>query len=270
MELLLIERARQKRRKIGIGVTSLTDSLIAGLRKADKFCEPVIYGTNVQGFTSIVSAKPEDALFSDLERGAIDGCSRGQIHAIPFRERFIQSYDKSFSPIEEMITVLEFPNGKPLLVSPGSNINLANIEEKEKLINASIRFCKLIGLPIKIGLLTQCRKEDLEAVSATSLEQNYRDTEKLFEIYRYSFEIKNYGIDFEKAYEDNVTILIEPNGTSGNQVIRTLYFLNVVRFYGAPYMNAKHIVVESFKNSKDFPDVMMLAAALANSKINIG
>jgi hypothetical protein len=53
-------------------------------------------------------------------------------------------------------------------------------------------------------------------------------------------------------------------------VVRTLYFLDAVRFYGAPYMNAAHTVVESFKNSKDFPDTMMLAAALANARMDEG
>ncbi|MBF0528134.1 MAG: hypothetical protein HQK55_02445 [Deltaproteobacteria bacterium] len=55
--------------------------------------------------------------------------------------------------------------------------------------------------------------------------------------------------------------MIEPNGPTGNQVVRTLYFLDVVRFYGAPYMKSIWTVVETFKHSRDFPKVMMLAAA---------
>ena len=261
---LLLERARQKRRKIGIGITSPTDALVAGLRKADEFCEPFLYGADVPGFASVASSTPEDALFTDLEGGVIDAAVRGQIHATPFRERFIQPYDRYFRP--EMITVLEFPDGRPLLVSPVSNLAMGKVEEKEKLIDASIRFCQLVGLPVKIGLLAQCRDEDLLDAAGTSIEKTYRETDRLAELYSGRFAVKNYGIDFEKAYEDGVTILIEPNGTTGNQVIRTLYFLKVVRFYGAPYMNATHIVVEAFKNGTDFPDIMMLASALANSR----
>jgi len=266
LDSLLLERARQKRRKIGIGVTSPTDTLVAGLRRADEFCEPFLYGANVPGFDSVASSTPEDALFTDLEGGVIDAAVRGQIHATPFRERFIRPYDRSFRPIEEMITVLEFPDGRPLLVSPASNLAMGPVEEKEKLIDASIRFCRLVGLPVKIGLLAQCREEDVQDAAGTPIEQMYRGTERLVERYSGRVSIKNYGIDFEKAYEDGVSILIEPNGTAGNQVIRTLYFLKVVRFYGAPYMNAAHIVVETFKNASDFPDVMMLAASMANSR----
>ncbi len=263
---ILLEQALQKRRKIGIGVTSPKDALIAGLRKAEEFCEPFLYGTAVPGFASVASSTPEDALFADLEGGVIDAAIRGQIHAMPFRERFLRPYDQSFRPTDEMITVLEFRYGKPLLVSPASNPAVGTFEEKEKLIDASIRFCRLVGLPVKVGLLAQCREENLQDAAGTSIEQMYRITESLVERYRGRFSIKNYGIDFENAYEDGVTILIEPNGTTGNQVIRTLYFLKVVRFYGAPYMNAEHIVLETFKNASDFPDVMMLASALANSK----
>ncbi|MCL5024861.1 MAG: hypothetical protein M1497_16130 [Nitrospirae bacterium] len=267
---LLLERARQKRRKIGIGVTSPTDTIIAGLRKADEFCEPYLYGADVQGFASVASSTPEDALFTDLERGVIDAAVRGQIHATPFRERFIRPYDRSFRPIGEMITVLEFPDGRPLLVSPASNLAMGTVEEKGKLIDASIRFCRLLGLQVKIGLLAQCREEDVQDAAGTPIEQMYRGTERLVELYSDRFSVRNYGIDFEKAYEDGVTILIEPNGTTGNQVIRTLYFLNVVRFYGALYMNVSQLVVETFKNASDFPDVMMLAAAMANSKTAAG
>jgi predicted methyltransferase MtxX (methanogen marker protein 4) len=262
---LLLERARRKKRRIGIGVTSPAYELLAGLRTAEEFCEPVLYGSQVTGFTSIASPTPEDPLFTDLESGVIDAAVRGQIHATPFRERFVRPYGQSFQPVEEMITVLEFPGGKPLLVSPVSNLNMGAFEEKEKLLKASIRFCRLVGLPVKIGLLAQCRAEDLMD-APDSIKEIYRVTEKLVERYCGRFAVKNYGIDFEKAFEDDVTILIEPNGTTGNQVVRTLYFLNSIRFYGAPYMNAVHVVVETFKNAKDFPDVLMLAASMANAE----
>jgi predicted methyltransferase MtxX (methanogen marker protein 4) len=124
----------------------------------------------------------------------------------------------------------------------------------------------MVGLPVSIGVMTQCRQGDLPYVAGTPLEESYRVAEQVVARYADRYTIKNYEADFEQAYEGGITILIEPNGTTGNQVIRTLYFLGVVRFFGAPYMDAKHVVVETFRSSADFPDVLMLAAALSNCR----
>jgi len=263
---LLLERASRQKRRIGIGLTAPTDAIVEGLQKARSFCEPVLYGAAVPGFTSFASADPADALLGDLERGAIDAAVRGQISAFPFRKRFDKMYGGAFRPTDMMITVLEFPGNKTLIVSPPSNVTTGTLKEKIMLVDASIVFCRMAGLPISIGVLAQCRQGDLPDFAGTELEQSYKVAEQVVERYKDRYIIKNYGIDFEKAFEDGVTILIEPNGTTGNQVIRTLYFLGVVRFYGGPYMGAKHVVVETFRNAADFPDVLMMAGALCNSR----
>jgi len=262
---VLLEKALPERRKVGIGVVAPTEALVAGLRRAEAYCEPRVYGAEVPGFASVASAAPEDALLSDLENGVVDAAVRGQIHALAFRRRFVRPYGASFQPLDEMVTVLEFPDGRPLLAGPVSNITAGTLEEKRKLLEASIRFCELAGLPIRIGLLAQCREEDLEELAGTPLEQVYRDTDRLVELFGDRHDVRNYGVDFEKANEDGVTILIEPNGTTCNQVVRSLCFLDAVRFFGCPYMGARHVVVETFRNARDFPDVLLLAAALANS-----
>jgi len=260
----LMDKALQKSTKIGIGIKNATEEIITGLNKAAAFCQPVVYGTRVSGFPSYVSAKPENMLFDDLEAGRIDAGIRGQISADPFRNRFISFYAQNHESVETMLTVLEFPNGKPMIISPASNFMKDTISERQKFIEASVRLCNLISLPVKIGLLSRCRLDNITPGLDPSIVQSYNDSEQLVKQNADKYEIKHYEIDFEKAYQDGVTILIEPNGTTGNQVIRTLYFLEVVRFYGAPYVNASHIVVETFKNGKDYPDVMLLAAAMAN------
>lgn len=268
LSAILMEKALRKKNKIGIGITKPTKEHILGLHRAAEFCHPVVYGAEIKGFESFTIEKPEHTLFDDLEAGLISAAIRGQISADPFRERFIKYHDKHLDPVDEMITVLEFPINRPMLISPVSNKTQGGKAEREKLIEASIRLCKSMSLPVKIGLLAYCRRENLVDLVGTPVEQFYFDTEHLVNKYKDRFEITNYEIDFEKAYQDGVTILIEPNGTTGNQLIRTLYFLNVVRFYGVPYMNSSHIVLETFKNGTDYPDVMLLAAAMANSNFD--
>jgi len=261
----LRELARRKRNRIGIGVAAPTEELIAGFQRAAEFCDPVIYGIGLPEFDSVVSPHPEEDLFRDLEAGAVAAAVRGQISAGPFRKRYVRRRGISFNPAEEMIPLMEFPDGRPILISPASNFVTGTFEEKDRLIQASIRLCRRLELPVRVGVLARCRADNLEASAGTDLEQTYRDAERLVERHRGRVEIKNYGIDFEDAYRDGVTILIEPDGTTGNQVARTLYFLEAVCCYGAPYVNADPVVVETLKNSRDFPDVLLLATALANT-----
>ncbi len=207
---VLMKKALLKKNKIGIGITKPTEEIISGLYKAAEFCEPVVYGSNIKGFESIVSEKTENALFNDLEAGMIQAAIRGQLSAEPFRESFIRNYDKHFNPIDEMITVMEFPNNRPMLISPVSNFTDGEILEREKLIEASVRLCKSISLPVKIGLLSRCRIEDMVDAVGTPVGKFYNDTESLVSKYRDSYDIKNYEVDFERACKDGVTILIEP------------------------------------------------------------
>ncbi|MEI6263170.1 MAG: hypothetical protein WCR46_25195, partial [Deltaproteobacteria bacterium] len=99
---LLLERASRQKRRIGLGLTAPTDAIVEGLQKARSFCEPVLYGAAVSGFTSFASADPADALLGDLESGAIDAAVRGQISAFPFRKRFDKMYGDAFHPTDMM------------------------------------------------------------------------------------------------------------------------------------------------------------------------
>jgi predicted methyltransferase MtxX (methanogen marker protein 4) len=86
----------------------------------------------------------------------------------------------------------------------------------------------------------------------------------LIDLFKGKYDIKNYGIDFEIALAENCNIIIEPNGGTGNQVVRSLVFLGALRNYGVPILNADRVVIESMRNSEDFSDHLLLAAALAN------
>ena len=191
LSTILMDSALQKRNKIGIGITKPTEELISGLHKAAAFCEPVIYGADIKDFESFANEKPELALFNDLEAGSISAAIRGQISAEPFRERFIKYYDKQYNPIEEMITVIELPDSRPMLLSPVSNVSEEGISKREKLIEASIRLCRSISLPVKIGLLSCCRFEDLVDIAGTPIEQLYNVNEHLVNKYKDRFDIKN-------------------------------------------------------------------------------
>jgi predicted methyltransferase MtxX (methanogen marker protein 4) len=108
------------------------------------------------------------------------------------------------------------------------------------------------------------REEDLpydkEFIKKTFFEAN-----ELVDLFKEKYDIKNYGIDFEIALAENSTIIIEPNGGAGNQLLRSLVFLGAVRNYGIPILNADRVIIESMRASEDFSDHFLLAAALVNT-----
>jgi len=139
-----------------------------------------------------------------------------------------------------------------------------NNEDKILLINASVGLLAKLGIPVKIGILNYSRDEEL-AHGKEFLNKTFFEANELIDLFKEKYAIKNYGIDFDVALAENCNIIIEQNGGTGNQVIRSLVFLQAIRNYGVPILNADRVIIESMRASEDFSDHLLLAAALVNS-----
>jgi predicted methyltransferase MtxX (methanogen marker protein 4) len=263
LEPILLKLVQLHRSRVGIGITRPTDQIIAYLEKTKQFCEPVLVGRQVPGFKSIVSDQPHETLFNLLKENQVDAIIRGQVSSEPFRDSFNGFYEGKVNPGDAFVGVLEDAGGRAVLLSPITNNRGWDNKDKIMLINASIALLAKLGMPIKIGILCFTREEglpyDKEFIKKTFFEAN-----ELVDLYKEKYAIKNYGIDFEIALAENCNIIIEPNGGTGNQVVRSLVYLEALRIYGAPILNADRVIIESMRHSDDFSDHLLLAAALAN------
>ncbi len=60
------------------------------------------------------------------------------------------------------------------------------------------------------------------------------------------------------------SIIIAPDGISGNLIFRTLALLGGGRAHGAPVANLSRIFVDTSRASSDYSNAIFLAAALAD------
>jgi predicted methyltransferase MtxX (methanogen marker protein 4) len=264
LEPILLKLAQHRRIRVAIGILRPTDKIIAYLEKARQFCDPVLVGQEVQGFESIVSDQPHETLFKLLKENNVDAIIRGQGPSEPFRDSFNIYYDHEVNPGDAFVGVVEDMDGRPFMLSPITNGRGWNNDDKKLLINASAKLLTKLGIPVKIAVLCFGREEDLSRVKEF-IKKSFFEANELVDFFQEKYDIKNYGIDFEIALAENATIIIEPNGGTGNQVVRSLVFLDAIRNYGVPILNADRVIIESMRHSEDFSDHFLLAAALVNS-----
>jgi predicted methyltransferase MtxX (methanogen marker protein 4) len=263
LEPVLLKFAQLHRLRVGIGITRPTDKIIAYLEKTKQFCDPVLIGREVPGFESIASDQPHATLFNLLQEHQVEAIIRGQVSSIPFRDSFNIFYEGRINPGDAFVSVLEDSEGRVFLLSPVTNLRGWNNADKILLINASVGLLAKLGMPVKIGILCFSRAEELSH-GKDFLNQTFFAANELVDFFKEKYDIKNYGIDFDIALGEGCNIIIEPNGGTGNQVIRSLVFLDAIRNYGVPILNADQVIIESMRASEDFSDHLLLAAALGN------
>jgi predicted methyltransferase MtxX (methanogen marker protein 4) len=263
LEPILLKFAQLRRNRVAIGIIRPTDKIIAYLEKTKQFCDPVLVGKAVPGFESIVSDQPHETLFKILKDKKVEAIIRGQVSSEPFRDSFNSFYEGKVNPGDAFVGVVEDSEGRVILLSPITNNRGWNNDDKIMLINASAGLLAKLGMPVKIGILCFSREEGLP-YGKDFIKKTFFEANELVDLFKEKYDIKNYGIDFEIALAENCTIIIEPNGGTGNQVIRSLVYLDALRAYGAPILNADRVILEMMRNSKDFSDCLLLAAALGN------
>lgn len=265
LEPVLLKFAQLRRIRVGLGIIRPTEKIIAHLEKTTQFCAPVLVGREVPGFESIVSDQPHETLFNLLKENKVQAIIRGQVSSGPFRESFISFYEGKVDPGDAFVSVLEDSEGRIILLSPVTNNRGWNNEDKILLINASAGLLAKLGIPVKIGILCFSREEEVSH-GKDFLNKTFFEANELVNLFKEKYEIKNYGIDFDIALAENCNIIIEQNGGTGNQVLRSLVYLGAIRNYGVPILNADRVIIESMRASEDFSDHLLLAAALTNNE----
>lgn len=263
LEPLFLRLAKFRPVRVAIGVKNPTASILHYLKKAYEFCTPVLVGATAEGFECFTADRPHDLLFELLKESRVEAIIRGQVSAEPFRAAFAAFYQGRVDPGAAFVAVTEDAKGRVLLLSPVTNPRGWDVADKIPLVEASADVLTRLGLPVKVAVLSYCRQENFDEAPVV-MRQSHLDADALVEHFTDRLDIRNYGIDFDIALAENANVIIEPNGGTGNQVLRSLAFLDALRVYGVPILNADRTIVESMRNSDDFSDHLLLAAALEN------
>ena len=145
--------------------------------------------------------------------------------------------------------------------------------ESTSVVTQATAHTAILGGDADVDNFLQATRGDLQnlmqeqiVAKTKAIKKTFLEANELVDLFKDKYDIKNYGIDFEIALAQGCTVIIEPNGGTGNQVVRSLVFLDAIRNYGGPILNADRVIIESMRNSDDFSDHFLLAAALGNLK----
>ena len=245
----------KKRYRIGIGINNTDTEVLEFLSSISSVTDLVIFGTDIEGFESVISENPENEMVNYLKDNKIDGIVRGQLDAVKLRGAMSLIFGYSKEDFSD-IALVEDIHKRFFILCPISNQQGWNTEHKIKLINGSIKMLETLDIPVKIGVLTGVRPKSLGKISF--LDETHRNAEEIIAHFKGNYDIKNYNIEFEKAIDDQCSIITEINGMVGNQVLRSLVFAGGLKIYGAPVYGIKEIVVDTFRNSNDFTLYVLL------------
>jgi len=203
------------------------------------------------------STAPERALIADLMSGEIGGAVRGTLHA---NETLRELKSQTGVDHLERIALLETATGKKFFLAPVGIDEGWTVEQKLSLIRKGQNIARSFGMNEKVGILSGGRFGDVGRHKV--IDRSIADAELVARIAK----IDHYEILIEEAIRE-CSVIIAPDGISGNLIFRTLIFLGKGRGHGAPVVNIDKIFVDTSRASPDYTNALLLAATLAkNSK----
>ncbi|MDD1679216.1 MAG: methanogenesis marker protein Mmp4/MtxX [Methanomicrobiales archaeon] len=247
---------------IGIGIAGDPAKILASIRKVEKAHRVIGYcreGIEVPaGITTRFYPSPETAMITDLLEGRLDAAVRG---TLPSNETLQELRRQTGASHLERIALLETAWGKKFFLAPVGVDEGWTVQQKCALIRKGERIAAAFGLPGGTGVLSGGRLGDLGRHPA--VDRSLAEAELVSRI----TGARHYEILIEDAIQD-CSLLIAPDGISGNLIFRTLVFLGGGKGHGAPVVNIDRIFVDTSRASPDYADALILAASLANSPNN--
>jgi putative methanogen marker protein 4 len=244
---------------IGIGIAGETAKILASIRKVETSCRVIGYareGISIpEGITARFFPSPETALITDLMEGRLDAAVRG---TLPSNETLRELRQQTGVSHLERIALLETPGGKKFLLAPVGVDEGWTVEQKCSLIRKGELIAAAFGLRGGTGVLSGGRWGDLGRHPV--VDRSLADAELVARL----TGALHYEILIEDAIRD-CSLLIAPDGISGNLIFRTLVFLGDGKGHGAPVVNLDKIFVDTSRASPDYANALMLAVSLANS-----
>ncbi len=253
-------RARERRARIGIGLSNPSREIIEGLRSAKDFAELVVVtnSTSVEGFEVVESCSPEEDLIRLLRSSEIDGAVRGNVSAA----RTMRAISSVFDITVRRMALIEI-GGWAFFLAPVGIDEGDTLEDKLDLAIDGALFIQSLGIKPKISILSGGRFEDVgrservdislehgEFIAARAREMNIDATHR--------------GILIESARGDDM--VLAPDGVSGNLLFRSLHMVCGANSMGAPIITDKIVFIDSTRARSDFVGPVILASAMVSRR----
>jgi putative methanogen marker protein 4 len=268
---IIRQLASKKKLRVAIGFGEEDETSMRRLAEARQEAErlglaqTILVGkARLKGIDCYESAEPEKEILRRLKSGEVEAAVRGTLAAGSFIRAVRVAYG-----IDELyrIGLLETFNGKDFFFAPVGIDEGATITQKLRLISEGCSLLRALGAPVKVGILSGGRREDLGR--SESVDKSIAEGELITSIARETEtpDVTHYYILIENALRSDASLIIAPDGVSGNLIYRTLVHLGGGRSHGAVYCGLKDVIVDTSRAAPvgEYTGAIALAAAVAQA-----
>lgn len=237
--------AKDRKAKIGIG-----DS---GGKVVGESAEVAIK----ENYADVEIFNEAQSLVSALKKENIHGAVRGTLNA----REVIDSLKSGFK-VEKILRIafLVMKDERLVLLAPVGIDEGMGLDEKLELISEGHKLLMKFNVEPKIGILSGGRLEDMGR--DLKIDESLLLGEKLTKLTKErGIYAEHFGILLENAFKES-SMVISPEGMTGNLIFRTLHFFGGAKGIGAPVVNLDKVFVDTSRAKKDYSSSIALASAL--------
>ncbi len=267
--------AKLGRRKIAFGLKEPDKEILKSLKRGKKYADIVLVGSeaikDVKEFEKIIVNNPEEKLASMLANDEVEGIIRGTIDDFKTYETYerLTGEKCTLGP-----GLCEDPFGRQFFLSPASNPEGWEKEERLRIARGIAEFIREWGIEPKIAVFTgrrhetYPRKKDIREGIDGILNKTYEDAEWIVaKLKEKGYEAKNWAIDLNPAVEAGYNLLIPVNGMVGNQIFRVLLFCGG-KILSSTRLGLSRCYEDNSRTEKDYEYHVKWLVAMINKKKN--
>jgi len=236
--------------------------------KRDGYAEPVLVSSRRETsphfsevigdeLPLIVDDEPEAVLVDLLKGGAVDAAVRGNLGSRTLIPLLRSEFRKKNLC---RVTLLEI-SGRVVMLAP---VGIEEGDSAKDLLSIAQNCLKLsssLHIGYKIAVISGGRLEDKGR--SPRVDRMLRSSESLVEMLRgLNFCAENYGIELERAIEGDATLVLAPDGITGNLIFRSLVLVSNVESFGACATALPKPYVDTSRAKGSYLLPIILASAL--------
>ena len=258
---------------IAFGLKEPNEEILISLEKGKKYADITLVGPgaikDVKGFELVIDNNPEEKLATMFANDEFDGIIRGTIDDFKTYETYQRLTGEKYTLGPGL---MEDPSGRQFFMSPASNPEGWEKEERLEIAESIGEFVKEWGIEPKIAVFTgqrhetHPRKKHIKEGVTGILNKTYEDAEWIVsELKKKGFEAKNWAIDLNPAVEAGSNVLIPVNGMVGNQIFRVLLFCGG-KILACPRLGLSRCYEDNSRTEKDYEYHVKWLVAMINKK----
>jgi len=270
----LLSEALKRRATVAIGVGAEREGYPEKvLRDSRRAVEKGIARVKVVGLDEVVdkmsqqrngvelvpSRRPEAELVGMLLRGEVDAAIRGTLSA----SKTLRELKSSFGLDKiHRVAILETPQRTAFLLAPVGVDEGNDVDDKVELTKGGVALLRALGVRPVVAVLSGGRLEDYGR--SPLVDESLREAEVVVERIRRELGVEAYhqGILIEDAVK-SATLVIAPNGMTGNLIFRALTLVGGGGALGAPVVDVlPKVFVDVSRAMEDYMDSVLLSVAL--------